>query len=94
MTARNMPSCGEVGHGTEAYAAEVALRDAVLRKPLGLTFDPADLARESDSFHLACWAEGEMVGCVVLKPINVRQVQLRQMAVAQRTKERGSERGW
>ena len=26
MTARNMPSCGEVGHGTEAYAAEVALR--------------------------------------------------------------------
>jgi len=83
MAIRNGIVCGEVQHGTEAYAATVALRDAVLRKPLGLVSDPKELAQESDSFHLICRLDGNLVGCVVLKPVDNRQVRLRQMAVAE-----------
>lgn len=81
--------CGQVQHGTAAYAATVALRHAVLREPLGLHFDPRELLAERDSFHLACRLGGRLVGCVVLKPLDNRQVRLRQMAVAEGFQRRG-----
>jgi ribosomal protein S18 acetylase RimI-like enzyme len=90
MATRNEVVCGEVQHGTEAYALTVALRDAVLRKPLGLVFDPQELAQECDSFHLACRLDGNLVGCVVLKPpLDNRHVRLRQMAVAKEYQRMG-----
>ena len=66
--------CGQVQHGTEAYTATVALRHAVLREPLGLRFDPQEFLEERDSFHLACWLDGQLVACLVLKPLDNRQV--------------------
>lgn len=71
-----------VPHGSELYDETIRLRDAVLRKPLGLTFDPADLAAESDSFHLAAVLGERVVACVVLKLQADGVVRLRQMAVA------------
>jgi ribosomal protein S18 acetylase RimI-like enzyme len=89
MATRNEIVCGEVRHGTGAYATTVTLRDAVLRKPLGLSFNPQELAQECDSFHLACWLDGNLVGCVVLKPVGNGQVRLRQMAVAKKYQRAG-----
>jgi ribosomal protein S18 acetylase RimI-like enzyme len=82
MPPASEPICHQVQHGSDEYAATVALRDAILRKPLGLAFDPRQLAAECDSIHLGCWVEGELVGCVVLRPLSAGEVQLRQMAVA------------
>lgn len=81
--------CGRVRHGTEAYAATVALRQAVLREPLGLRFDEQELLAESDSVHLVCRRNGRIVACVIAKPLKNGQVRLRQMAVAAALQRRG-----
>lgn len=73
--------CREVIHGSSEYHATVALRDEVLRRPLGLAFSPDELSGEKDSFHLAGWRGSALVACVVLKPLSDNQLQLRQFAV-------------
>ena len=79
----------EVQHGSPEYARTVKLRDAVLRRPLGLTFDTGELTRESDSFHLACRQGRRIVACVVLTPQGRHTVRLRQMAMAEGCQRRG-----
>ncbi|MHC5057879.1 MAG: GNAT family N-acetyltransferase [Planctomycetota bacterium] len=73
----------EVAHGSDEYRETVALRDAILRAPLGLAFEPAELDAESDSRHLACFDEGQLIGCLVLKPLSASTVKMRQLAVAE-----------
>ena len=71
----------EVPHGSPAYWDTVALRDLILRKPLGLTFSAEELAAEKDSHHVACHRGERLVGCLVLRPRG-DDVQMRQVAVA------------
>jgi predicted GNAT family N-acyltransferase len=67
---------------TPDYEAAVALRRAVLRTPLGLDFSPEDLAREGGDAHFGAFADGGLVGTVVMTPYEAGKVKLRQMAVA------------
>ncbi|MEX0681104.1 MAG: GNAT family N-acetyltransferase [Balneolales bacterium] len=73
--------CFEIRHGSEEYRQSVALRDEMLRRPLELKFTPDELINEKDSFHLACRMEGEIVACVVFKPLSRTEIHMRQMAV-------------
>ena len=41
----------EIVFGTAEYRLECALRHAVLRKPLGLSFTAEELAKEKDQLH-------------------------------------------
>lgn len=79
----------EIAHGSDEYGRTVALRDAVLRRPLGLAFTPEELAKEGDSLHLAAFEGREVVGCLVLRPIDADRVQMRQVAVAEARQRRG-----
>lgn len=74
--------CNEVRHGTDEYRQTVAMRDEILRRPLGLAFSPEELAEEKDSFHLACWQDGKLAACLVLTPLSGGRVHMRQLAVA------------
>jgi len=76
-------------HGSPEYEAEVALRSSALRRPLGLSFSADELAAESDSHHVGCFIGGELVGCLVLKPVDAGQIQMRQVVVDDRFKGRG-----
>ena len=64
----------------------VALRDIVLRKPLGLSYTEAYLQKEINDQLLGCYSAGEVTvqlsGCCILTPIDQHIIQLRQMAVA------------
>ncbi|MCB5207003.1 GNAT family N-acetyltransferase [Methylovorus mays] len=70
-----------IAHNSPEYMAEVALRHAILRQPLGLVFSAEQLAAEADSQHIGAYLEQTLVACLVLKPLNPRQVQMRQVAV-------------
>jgi GNAT superfamily N-acetyltransferase len=59
----------------------VKLRDAVLRKPLGLIFTPEDLEAEKDNILIAAFEEERMLGCCMLVEERPDVVRLRQMAV-------------
>ncbi len=79
----------EVAHGSAEYWATVDLRDSILRKPLGLQFSAEELAGERYSLHVACYDGDRLVGCLVLRPLEGGDVQVRQVAVVPELQGRG-----
>ena len=67
--------------GTSEYAAALQLREAVLRRPLGLQPSEADLAAESLCFHLGAFDGPQLIAVLLLQPLDARTVQMRQVAV-------------
>lgn len=78
-----------VEHGSGEYEETVALRHQVLRKPLGLSYAPAELAGEKDSFLFALREGAELVACLVLKPLDERCIKMRQLAVRESSQGKG-----
>ncbi len=81
-------SIREVAHGSPDYWAMVALRDAVLRKPLGLRYSDEQLAAETDALHVACFRGEQVVGCLVLRPQD-GDGRMTQVAVAEELRGQG-----
>ena len=71
----------EYAHGSPDYAGAVELRHEVLRRPLGLTFDPADLAAESSDIHVGGFEGSSLVATLTFTP-HGEVVHMRQVAVA------------
>jgi GNAT superfamily N-acetyltransferase len=71
----------EVAFGSQGYDQLLAIRDAVLRKPIGLKLRAKDTASDPGDYHLAAFDGPSPVGCVLLTPRGNGLVQLRQMAV-------------
>ena len=78
-------------YGSQLYHQCVALREATLRKPIGLTFSDAELADDKRRLHFCAVSNGDVIGSVSLKPLDDRKLQLRQMTVA--TTHRGAKIG-
>ncbi len=79
-----------IQHNSPAYEETISLRDEILRKPLGMKYEKADLDAESDSFHLAYYDKEEMIGCLVLKPIiESNELKMRQVAVKENQQGKG-----
>ena len=70
-----------IEHGSDEYRQMVALRYDILRKPLGLQFDPVELDGESRHILMGAFEEELMLGCCMLVEEDPRTVRLRQMAV-------------
>jgi len=70
-----------IDYGSPEYQQMVRLRDAVLRKPLGLTFTQEDLESEKENILIAAFEEERMLGCCMLVEERPDIVRLRQMAV-------------
>ncbi len=77
--------------GTPQYGELVALRELVLRKPLGLEFTEEQLSQEYDSIHLACYdSHNRLLACLVLKPKSDNEVKMRQVAVSPEYQKQGA----
>jgi GNAT superfamily N-acetyltransferase len=74
-------SLREVAFGSDVYGALLAIRDEVLRKPIGMVLRDKDTATDHAEFHLAAFDQDKAVGCVLLKPLGKDVIQLRQMAI-------------
>jgi glycosyltransferase involved in cell wall biosynthesis/predicted GNAT family N-acyltransferase len=73
----------EAPHGSDLYRGSLALREAVLRAPLGLTLTEEELAQDATRAHFCAVADGAVIGSASLHPIDGETLQLRQMAVAE-----------
>jgi predicted GNAT family N-acyltransferase len=72
----------EVQYGGEEYRLLLAMRDRLLRAPLGLTWSQADLEGESEQLHFGLFDESDtLIACVVIKLLDSETAKLRQMAV-------------
>ena len=74
--------CRRVEFKSPEYEMALALRTEVLRKPLGLTFNPADLAKEIDHLHFVALHSGQVVGTLMLVNLAAGRQKMRQVAVA------------
>ncbi len=70
-----------IDHGTQEYQQMVNLRNEILRKPLGLIFDAAELEREKEDVLMGAFEEDKLLGCCLLTRMDDRTMRLRQMAV-------------
>ena len=70
-----------IDHGSPEYIQMVKLREAVLRRPLGLNFSPEELDKEKDNMLIGAFEDESMLGCCMLVEEQPDIVRLRQMAV-------------
>jgi GNAT superfamily N-acetyltransferase len=68
-------------HGSPEYRQMLKLRDDILRKPLGLTFDDDEIEEEKENLLIGAFEEEDMLGCCMLVEESPTSVRLRQMAV-------------
>ena len=73
----------EVFYASWDHEEELILRNAVLRKPLGLNLYEQDLTLEKDYFRIAAFLkkDNSIAGSLLLVPIDDRIIQMKQMAV-------------
>ena len=70
-----------IDHGTKEYQQMVNLRNEILRKPLGLSFDKDELEREKDDILMGAFEDDRLLGCCLLTRMDPATIRLRQMAV-------------
>jgi predicted GNAT family N-acyltransferase len=78
-----------IDHGTKEYLQMVHLRHEILRKPLGLTFDEAELEKEKEDILIGAFEDDRLLGCCLLSPMNASTIRLRQMAVPNNMQGKG-----
>ncbi len=84
-----MVSFYPVDFGTPEFDLCIDLRHKVLREPLSLEFSCQDISIEFNSYHLACFHEDNMVGVLVLHPLEEGLVKMRQVAIDDRFQSKG-----
>lgn len=78
------------GTRSPEYRKALALREAVLRAPVGMSLSDEDLAGEDRQFHFGAFREDRILACVSLKPLNSNfTLELRQMAVSPDVQRQG-----
>ena len=71
----------EAAFGSALYEQLTELRRALLRRPLGLDFMPADLERERHDTHLAALENGRVIGTLLLRTVDAHTARIMRMAV-------------
>jgi predicted N-acetyltransferase YhbS len=79
----------EAPYGSGLYTQALKLREAMLRKPLGLTLSQEELADDMRRRHFCALTNGTVVGSVSFKPLGPHTLQLKQMAVAEARQREG-----
>jgi predicted GNAT family N-acyltransferase len=69
--------------GSKLYAQALALREAILRRPLGLSLSERELEDDRLRTHFCAVQDGAVLACVSLKLLKDGSLQLKQMAVAE-----------
>jgi GNAT superfamily N-acetyltransferase len=59
----------------------MALRDAILRRPLGLQLSADELDGDKDAIHIACYRGDRLAGCLRLCPLEGGSLRMRGVAV-------------
>jgi ribosomal protein S18 acetylase RimI-like enzyme len=71
----------QIQHGSRDYLKEVALRQKVLRDPLGIKFTPEQLEAEYNELHFGIFENEEIVACLILANKGEGIAKMRQVAV-------------
>jgi GNAT superfamily N-acetyltransferase len=78
-----------IDYGSPEYQQMIQLRNDILRKPLGLTFQKEELEKENDDILIGAFEDDKMLGCCMLIETEPGTVRLRQMAVLNNLQGKG-----
>ncbi|MDO3411589.1 GNAT family N-acetyltransferase [Saccharibacillus sp. CPCC 101409] len=67
--------------GSPEYAQGLRLRDEVLRRPLGMNIANDDLSGDAGALHAGAFAGERLVGTLLLRALDERTLQMKQVAV-------------
>lgn len=79
----------QIEHNSPDYKKMIALREEILRKPLGLTFLPDELEKEKEDILIGAFDDDVLLACCLLLKVDHETVRLRQMAVKPNQQGRG-----
>jgi N-acetylglutamate synthase-like GNAT family acetyltransferase len=79
----------QIDYGSPEYEKMLRLRYDLLRKPLGLSFDPRELEKEKDDVLMGAFEDERLLGCCLLTKMDAKTVRLRQMAVPNNLQGKG-----
>jgi predicted GNAT family N-acyltransferase len=79
----------QIDHGSKEYKQMIALRNEILRKPLGLNFSEEELAKEKDDILIGAFDEDKILACCLLTKVDKATIKLRQMAVQNNLQGKG-----
>ncbi len=79
----------QIDYGSPDYEKMLRLRNDLLRKPLGLSFDPKELEKEKDDVLIGAFEDEKMLGCCLLTRVGPKALRLRQMAVSNNLQGKG-----
>lgn len=71
----------EIEFESDDYALSVALRNLVLRRPLGRVLTVSELAPDAVDLHLGAFNGGRLLGSLILANLTGKQIKMRQVAV-------------
>ncbi len=71
----------EIVYQSDEYHSELALRDRILRKPLGLSLYDEKLDQEQQDVHLGAFQNGALLGVLILTKLEHGDFKMRQVAV-------------
>lgn len=77
-----------VDYGSDEYKKSVALREAVLRKPLGLIFTEEELSLEEKHIHIAGFLGQELCATAVLVP-KKNELKMQRVAIKKELQDKG-----
>ncbi len=83
----------QVDFGGARYRDMLALREAILRRPLGLSLSEQDTAQDATDWHFAALLENKLAGCLLVRPVSAESAKLRQMAVVESARGKRSATG-
>ena len=78
-----------IDHGSKEYKQMVHLRNEILRKPLGLTFNEDELEEEKNEILIGAFEDDKILGCCMLVKTEPKCCRLRQMAVINKLQGKG-----
>jgi len=67
----------------------VHLRNEILRKPLGLSFDKEELEKEKEDILMGAFEDDRLLGCCLMSRMDAVTIRLRQMAVPNNMQGKG-----
>jgi predicted GNAT family N-acyltransferase len=79
----------QIDYGTAKYQQMVALREEILRRPLGLIYTPEDLEPDKTDILIGAFDDGRILGCCILRDEGSGNIRLRQMAVKNNQQGKG-----
>lgn len=78
-----------IAWGSKEYEDELALRNEILRVPLGLSLYEQDLSQENTYWHVGAFDDGQLVGTLLFIDRGDGVTQMRQVAVKESYRRHG-----